>query len=57
MPKYTVTITAQYEIDIEDLERDREAITEGYTLPEFPDFIPEDAIEFLGGDITYEEAE
>lgn len=57
MPKYTVTITAQFEVDIEDLERDRELISLGYTLPEFPSFIPEDAIEYLGGDITYEEAE
>lgn len=57
MPKYTVTITAQFEVDIEDLERDREVISLGYYLPEFPSFIPEDAIEYLGGDITYEEAE
>lgn len=57
MPKYTVTITAQYEVEIENLEHDREAISLGYTLPEFPSFIPEDAIEYLGGDITYEEAE
>lgn len=56
MAKYTVTITAQYEIDIEDFERDRLAISEGYTLPEFPN-LPEEAVEFLGGDITYEEAE
>lgn len=56
MPKYSVTITAQYEVDIENLERDRQAITDGYTLPEFPDFIPEDAIEYIGGDITYGEA-
>lgn len=56
MPKYSVTITAQFEVDIEDLERDRQAITDGYTLPEFPDFIPEDAVEYIGGDITYGEA-
>lgn len=57
MPKYTVEIVARYEVDIEDIERDRQAISEGYTLPEFPDFIPEDAIEYLDGSITYEEAE
>lgn len=56
MAKYTVTVTAQFEIEIEDLERDRRAISEQYTVPEFPN-LPEEAVEYTGGEITYEPAE
>lgn len=56
MSKYEVTITARYLVDIEDLEHDRERITMGYENPTLPDFIPEDAIEYLDGAITYEKA-
>lgn len=56
-PKYEVTIVATFEVELDNLERDREAITTGYTLPQFPDLIPEDAIEYSGGSITYEEIE
>lgn len=54
MSKYVVTITASYEVEIYNLERDRERITMEYELPVLPDFIPEDAVEFLDSSITYE---
>lgn len=57
MAIYTITITAQYEVELENFERDRRAISKGITMPEFPDFIPEEDIEFLGADITYLEGE
>lgn len=56
VPKYRVTIVADFIVDIEDLERDQEDITLGYTLPEFP-MLPEEAVEHEGGSITYEELE
>lgn len=56
MPKYEVIITSRFEVDIEDFERDRFAISEQYTVPEFPN-LPEEAVEYTGGDITYEPLE
>lgn len=53
MAKYEVTITATYLVEIENLERDRELISLGYENPVLPDIIPEDAIEYLEGAITY----
>lgn len=55
MSKYEITIVARYVVDIENLEHDRERISSEYELPELPSFIPEDAIEYLDGSITYEE--
>lgn len=57
MPKYEITITATYLVDLEDLERDRYRITMEYENPTLPTFIPEDAIEYVDGSITYKEME
>lgn len=56
MAKYKVTVTSEFEVEIEDFERDRWAISEQYTVPEFPN-LPEEAVEYTGGEITYEPAE
>lgn len=54
--KYEITITARYLVEIDDLEKVRQDITDGYENPVLPSFIPEDSVEYLDGSITYEEA-
>jgi len=54
MAKYEITIQACYLVDIKDLHKVREQITEQYSNPELPDFIGEENIEYLDGNITYE---
>tara|TARA_B110000503_G_C7029326_1_gene363299 strand:- start:597 stop:770 length:174 start_codon:yes stop_codon:yes gene_type:complete len=55
MKTYTVTITTRYKMDLDNLEDCRREISEGYELATLPAFIPENSIEFLESDITYEE--
>lgn len=55
MTKYEITITANYVVELEDLEAVRDRITHEYELPVLPDFIPEEDIEYDGGTITYKE--
>jgi hypothetical protein len=55
MPKYEITIQARYLVEIDDLDKVREQITNGYENPTLPAFIPEDSVEYLDGSITYEE--
>lgn len=52
MSRYYITISATYETEIENLERDRQRITEEYENPVLPDFLEE--IDYIGGEITYE---
>jgi hypothetical protein len=54
MAKWEITIQARYLVDIEDLHKVREQITEEYQNPELPDFLGEENIEYLDGGITYE---
>lgn len=55
MSKYEITITARYLVEIDDLEKVRQDITEGYENPVLPNIIPEENIEYVDGKITYEE--
>jgi hypothetical protein len=54
MAKWEITIQARYLVDIDDLHKVREQITEEYQNPELPDFLGEENIEYLDGGITYE---
>lgn len=54
MAKYEITIQARYLVEIDDLHKVREQITEEYQNPELPDFLGEENIEYLDGGITYE---
>ena len=54
MAKWEITIQARYLVDIDDLHKVREQITEQYSNPELPDFLGEENIEYLDGGITYE---
>lgn len=56
MVKYEITITARYLVELDDLDKVRQQITEGYENPVLPDFIPEDSVKYLDGSITYEES-
>lgn len=57
MPKYYLTIEATYEVELPELSTAlRERITNDYENPTLPDYIPEEAVEYLGGRITYEVA-
>jgi hypothetical protein len=55
MSKYEITIKARYLVEIDDLDKVRQQITDGYENPTLPAFIPEDNIEYIDGSITYEE--
>jgi len=55
MAKYEITIMARYLVEIDDLDKYRQQITESYENPVLPDFIPEEYVEYLDGSITYEE--
>jgi hypothetical protein len=54
MAKWEITIQARYLVELDDLHKVREQITEQYTNPELPDFIGEENIEYLDGAITYD---
>jgi hypothetical protein len=56
MSKHIITIVTRYEVELENLERDRISITEGYEVAVLPSFIDEESVEYLDGSITYEEA-
>lgn len=57
MPKYYLTIEATYLVELPHLSDElRQRISSDYENPTLPDYIPEEAVDYQGGQITYEEA-
>ena len=55
MAKYAIEITATFYVDIPELTEDlRRRIVDEYELPELPEFLGEDNVEYDSGTIAFE---
>lgn len=55
MKTYEVTITTRYKMELAQLEDHRRDIAREYEVATLPPFVPEESVEFLESDITFEE--